>query len=659
MIVSTIGSHVRIITRANFVTLGVTSPNEEVLINQETRIMNIEWKTRVAIAACALAASVAFSGCSDDENDDNPDVTDTDGGETIGDGTDSETIGDGNDGETTPFACNADSVFDDDGNQICAVKPRTCNPADYADKTVDDYVWPDDLGILEYVFVNSQVPKGVSGPPIVTCDYRVMPDCNNIQELSNIVNGDDDLDGKVICFADATYYFTSEVTLGASFSGASLQGVGDGYSLEEIYADANTPDDRWTKLTAMDENTRTVLDFSGAVQFVANGDQTECFRTGEAKAIGVKNAENITFRDLHILDAPGDALETTDCTNVAMLGVATTWTVDACEYNGAYGLYPVKSTGVIIEHSYVQGSADAGIYVGQSDQVLVRNSHAYKNVAGIEIENTTAAEVVGNYAYDNTGGMLIFNLPGIEKQGFATKLHDNNFSDNNGPNFADPNTSVGQVPPGTGVMILANDRNDVYNNLVDNNGTVAVLIVSYSDLLNGGNPFSPPVAYNRLSEDNCIRDNILTNNGGGLASGVGNLTSGIITGAWRGFRANAANGIPADATIPEIIVDGCETELTGDLSANWTADDLYLPPTGGSVQGDIDAADSVDSYEINHFFNNTFTADAGPTFASVDLCNDFANPSAEPGDRLVTETCNWFLPSQTGRTRSIVIIDDL
>lgn len=625
-------------------TLGVTSPNEEVLINQETRIMTIEWKKRVALGACALVASVAFSGCSDDENDNEndagSDVTDTDGSADTDGGADTD--GDANDSETTPLVCDADSVAS------CAVKPRTCNPADYEGLTVDDYDWPDDLGILEYEFGFG--PKGIiGGPPVVTCDYKVKPDCDNIQEFSDIINGDDDLEGKVVCFADATYYFTSGVTISSEFNGAMIQGVGDGYSLEAIYGDALTDDDRWQKLTEMDETQRTVLDFSGAVQFIPNGDQTECVRTGDAKAIGAQNAENITFRDIHILDAPGDALEATGCTNVAMVGVATTWTVEACEDNGAYGLYPVRTTGVLIEHSYVKGSADAGIYVGQSDQVLVRNSHAYKNVAGIEIENTTAAQVRGNYAYDNTGGMLIFNLPAIEKQGFATKLHDNNFSDNNGPNFADPNTSVGQVPPGTGIMILANDRNDVYDNIVDNNGTVAVLIVSYSDLLNGNNVFVPPVAYNRLSEDNCIRDNTFTNNGGGLASGIGNLTSGIITGAWRGFRADTANGIPSTASIPEIVVDGCDTELTGDGAANWTADDLYLPPAGGSVQGDIDAADSTDSYDINHFFNNTYTSDDGPQFISVDLCDDFANPFTDAGDRAVAESCNWGLPSQSGR----------
>lgn len=55
------------------------------------------------------------------------------------------------------------------------------------------------------------------------------------------------------------------------------------------------------------------------------------------------------------------------------------------------------------------GASDAGIYVRQSRDVIVRNSRAEFNVAGIEIENTVNADVYGNTATNNTGG-----IPGVQ-----------------------------------------------------------------------------------------------------------------------------------------------------------------------------------------------------------------------------------------------------
>ena len=85
--------------------------------------------------------------------------------------------------------------------------------------------------------------------------------------------------------------------------------------------------------------------------------------------------------------------------------------------NGAYGIYPVQSSHILIDSSVAIGAADAGIYVGQSSQIIVRNSRAEYNVAGIEIENSTFADVYDNVATNNTGGILVFDLPNLEIQG--------------------------------------------------------------------------------------------------------------------------------------------------------------------------------------------------------------------------------------------------
>ena len=63
-----------------------------------------------------------------------------------------------------------------------------------------------------------------------------------------------------------------------------------------------------------------------------------------------------------------------------------------------------------MEDNVAIGASDAGIYVGQSANVVVRRNRAEWNVAGIEIENTVDAHVYENVATNNTGGILVFNL---------------------------------------------------------------------------------------------------------------------------------------------------------------------------------------------------------------------------------------------------------
>ena len=50
----------------------------------------------------------------------------------------------------------------------------------------------------------------------------------------------------------------------------------------------------------------------------------------------------------------------------------------------------------MIEHCIAIGASDAGIYVGQSNNIIVRNCEAFQNVAGIEIENSIKADVHSN-----------------------------------------------------------------------------------------------------------------------------------------------------------------------------------------------------------------------------------------------------------------------
>jgi parallel beta-helix repeat protein len=127
----------------------------------------------------------------------------------------------------------------------------------------------------------------------------------------------------------------------------------------------------------------------------------------------------------------------------------------------------------------VKGASDAGIYVGQSKTVVVRNNRAQGNVAGIEIENTTGADVYGNVLSGNTGGILVFNLPDLPVPGSRTRVFKNKVQSNNLANFAAPGSAVSAVSPGSGVVVNSNDFIEIFDNdLIDNN-TAHVIISSY------------------------------------------------------------------------------------------------------------------------------------------------------------------------------------
>ena len=192
------------------------------------------------------------------------------------------------------------------------------------------------------------------------------------------------------------------------------------------------------------------------------------------------NADDFIIEDLAIEDTVGDALKINESNNVIVRNVRTEWTGGALTTNGAYGIYPVQSSNILIDGAVAIGASDAGIYVGQSNQIIVRNSHAEYNVAGIEIENSTFADVYDNVTTNNTGGILVFDLPGLPVQGGRnTRVFNNEIINNNTSNFAPEGNIVGTVPAGSGLMVLANDSIEVFGNTFTNNNSANILILSY------------------------------------------------------------------------------------------------------------------------------------------------------------------------------------
>ena len=203
-------------------------------------------------------------------------------------------------------------------------------------------------------------------------------------------------------------------------------------------------------------------------------------QTQGAEGLKISNAENITHENFTIQDSKGDAIKTMHVTGITFRKVKTEWTGKPKKENGSYGLYPVSCTKVLIDSCVAIGASDAGIYVGQSSQIVVKNCLAYHNVAGIEIENSLYAEVFHNEAYMNTGGILVFDLPDlVQKKGGYVRVYDNHIHDNDLSNFAPTGNIVAKVPKGTGVLILATNHVEVFNNRILNNRSAGVGIISY------------------------------------------------------------------------------------------------------------------------------------------------------------------------------------
>ena len=244
---------------------------------------------------------------------------------------------------------------------------------------------------------------------------------------------------------------------------------------------------------------------------------------------------NFVVEGLAIEDTSGNAIKVLGSRNVTFRDVRTEWTGKAESSNGAYGLYPVQCTNVLIDACIAIGASDSGIYVGQSRNVVVRGCRAERNVAGIEIENTIDADVYENIATNNAGGLLVFDLPGLQqKAGRNVRVYQNRIVENNHENFAAPGNIVAGVPAGTGLMIMATDHVEVFNNDIKNNQTANVSVVSY--LISGKK--IKDQTYDPISEAISIHDNRI--------SGGGTKPSGILS------QLAPVIGTP----LPDIVFDG-------------------------------------------------------------------------------------------------------
>lgn len=289
---------------------------------------------------------------------------------------------------------------------------------------------------------------------------------------------------------------------------------------------------------------QTVLSFKG--------------QTGSGEGLLV-TSDRVVLEDFAVEDTKGDGVKSKGSDQITFRNLFVTWSGGPKAENGAYGVYPVSSKNVLIEGVLVSGASDAGIYVGQSDNIVVRNSRAEYNVAGIEIENSTRADVYKNVATHNTGGILVFDLPNLPVQGGQDiRVFDNDIIDNDTANFAPEGNIVAIVPKGMGVMVMANRNVHVFGNRFSGNATTHVLVNAYPEDYDDANyMFVPRGVY--------IHGNTYGEGGGAPDGEVGKIISDV-------------SGIP----VPDIVWDGV-TRIPEYLS--WVAPEnrIYIDEAEGTT----------------------------------------------------------------------------
>lgn len=256
-------------------------------------------------------------------------------------------------------------------------------------------------------------------------------------------------------------------------------------------------------------------------------------------------SDNVVLRDFAVEDSKGDAIKSKGADNIVYHNLRVEWTGGPKETNGAYGIYPVESENVLIDSVLVIGASDAGIYVGQSRNIIVRDSIARFNVAGIEIENSFNADVFDNVATKNTGGILVFDLPNLPQQGgHNVRVFSNIVAENDTPNFAPKGNIVASVPTGTGIMVMANRDIEIFDNVFDNNGSSNIMVIGYRQAFDDAK-YQPTVRNVRISDNAHGKTGFAPQFAGGemLAAAFGGSVPPII---WDGVGGSGASIVSSD-----------------------------------------------------------------------------------------------------------------
>ena len=178
--------------------------------------------------------------------------------------------------------------------------------------------------------------------------------------------------------------------------------------------------------------------------------------------------------------------------------------------NEEYGIFPIRSSHGLIRSNQVSGSNDTGIYIGQSQDAVIKGNYVSDCTVGIDVEVSSTITVKDNIATENTIGMTAVVLPGLTLTVTTDiQIIDNTFDNNNRVNpVTDPTDILSQLPSGSGLLIFGADHVMVKDNRVVGNNSVGIAVVQLPPAL-----ASLDLRIDPFPDYNEIIDNVVMENG--------------------------------------------------------------------------------------------------------------------------------------------------
>lgn len=198
------------------------------------------------------------------------------------------------------------------------------------------------------------------------------------------------------------------------------------------------------------------------------------------EGITISDSPDLILENLSVHDSKGDGIKIMNARNLTIRNVAVGWTNGPNSANGKYGIHVSLSEKILIEKCAVTAASNAGIFVSQAENIIIRDNITFENVTGLQTENCFYADIHKNKSYNNTGGIIIAELPGLSKlNGHSIRIYENSVKNNNYLNFSSPGNVASMVPSGTGILLISTRNVEVFKNEIEGHHTTGAAIISF------------------------------------------------------------------------------------------------------------------------------------------------------------------------------------
>lgn len=213
---------------------------------------------------------------------------------------------------------------------------------------------------------------------------------------------------------------------------------------------------------------KTIIDFSSQ----STGGESILIAANEVRVEGIS-----------IVDPPADGLVARGITGLRISDVGVEWRKKPSPENGAYGIYPVSSLNLVVENCYARGASEAGIYVGQSSEGIVRNNFVEGNVVGIDIENSVRIRVENNIVERNSLGIVVAARPRLfQPTSVENRVTGNRIRENNLPSFAPPESFLRRLGDARGLVVIASSGTEIQKNEFHSHSGSDLLLLNFGSL---------------------------------------------------------------------------------------------------------------------------------------------------------------------------------